>query len=112
MIAAADEPRVAAIVLNMPFQSGAYDAANFPPGLLQKVWKDREAQTASANPQPTYIPLWPTSKANARGEEGECRLKSTPPMTRRGNHECLLDDSRKCRMMGLYIAVQQNRARS
>ncbi|CAD6553481.1 hypothetical protein LMG28140_05297 [Paraburkholderia metrosideri] len=57
MIAGADEPRVAAIVLNMPFQSGAYDAANFPPGLLQQVWKDREAQVASANPQPTYVPF-------------------------------------------------------
>lgn len=79
MIAAADEPRVAAIVLNMPFQSGAYDTANFPPGLLQKVWQDREVQTASANPQPTYVPLWPTSRANARGEEGERTFLTSEP---------------------------------
>src|SRR6201996_4414463 len=55
MIAAASEPRVKAIILNMPFQSGAYDAKAFPAGLLDDVWADREEQTASGNPEPTYI---------------------------------------------------------
>src|SRR5262245_20887664 len=71
MIAAASEPRVKAIILNMPFQSGAYDAKGFPAGLLENVWQDREKQTRSGDPKPTYVKLWPDSLANARGEEGE-----------------------------------------
>ncbi|WP_158930065.1 alpha/beta fold hydrolase [Acidisphaera sp. S103] len=71
MIAAANEPRIKAVILNMPFQSGSYDAGNFPPGLLGRVWGDRKIQTASGNPEPAYVQLWPVSLANARGEEGE-----------------------------------------
>ena len=71
MIAAADEPRVKAVILNMPFQSGASDAKAFPPGTLEMVWKDRQIQTISGDPQPTYAKLWPDSLAHARGETGE-----------------------------------------
>jgi uncharacterized protein len=71
MIAAASETRVKALILNMPFQSGSLDAKAFPPGLLHKVWADREKQTSSGDPEPTYVMLWPESLANARGEEGE-----------------------------------------
>jgi uncharacterized protein len=71
MIAAASEPRVKAVILNMPFQSGAYDANGFPSGLLNKVWGDREAQVRSGDPRSSYVKLWPDSLANARGEEGE-----------------------------------------
>jgi uncharacterized protein len=71
MIAAASEPRIQAVILNMPFQSGAFDAKAFPEGLLQEVWRDRARQTMSGNPQPSYVKLWPDSLANARGEEGE-----------------------------------------
>jgi dienelactone hydrolase len=70
-VAAASEPRIKAVVLNMPFRSGAYDVNLFPPGLMDIVWKDRESQTASGNLDPTYIKVWPDSLANARGEEGE-----------------------------------------
>ncbi len=67
MIAAASEPRVAAIILNMPFVSGAMEAAKYPAGFLEKVWADREMQTRSGNPQPTYMPMWPTSLEHAKG---------------------------------------------
>src|ERR1700743_1126994 len=71
MIAAASEPRVKAIILNMPFQSGAYDAQGFPAGRLDGVWKDRAAQTRSNDPKPVYVQLWPHSLENARGQSGE-----------------------------------------
>jgi uncharacterized protein len=71
MIAAGDDPRVKAIILNMPFYSGAQDAKGFPPGILEKAWRDRETQTAASAPQTTYVQPWPTSMKNAVGEEGE-----------------------------------------
>jgi pimeloyl-ACP methyl ester carboxylesterase len=71
MIAAASEPRVKAIILNMPFQSGAYDAKGFPAGMMERVWKDRAAQTKSNDPKPAYVQLWPDSIENARGQSGE-----------------------------------------
>jgi uncharacterized protein len=71
MIAAASEPRVKAVILNMPFQSGAYDASAFPTGLIHRAWGDREAQVHSGDPRPSYVKLWPDSLASARGEDGE-----------------------------------------
>src|ERR1700743_1355374 len=51
-IAAASEPRVKAVILNMPFQSGQVDAANYPAGTMDRAWKDREAHTAYGNTEP------------------------------------------------------------
>ncbi len=71
MIAAGDDPRVTVVILNMPFTSGALDAAAFPKGILEGAWRDREATVASANPPTTYVKLWPHSLANALGQDGE-----------------------------------------
>ena len=73
MIAAGDDPRVKVVILNMPFTSGALDAAGFPKGILESVWRDREATVTSANPT-TYVKLWPLSLANALGQDGERTL--------------------------------------
>ena len=71
MIAAADDPRLAAVILNMPFISGRIDAAKFPQGVLERAWRNRESTVVAAEPVTAYVQLWPTSLANARGEEGE-----------------------------------------
>ncbi len=71
MIAAGDDPRVKVVILNMPFTSGALDAASFPRGILEKAWRDREATVASSNPTTTYVKIWPHSLANALGQDGE-----------------------------------------
>lgn len=71
MIAAGDDPRLAAAIFNMPFTSGALDAENFPPGILDRAWRDREAAAADPRRETAYVKLWPDSLANARGEEGE-----------------------------------------
>ena len=71
MIAAGDDPRVKAVILNMPFYSGAQDAKGFPPGILERAWLDREDQTAAKTKSTSYVQPWPTSLANANGEQGE-----------------------------------------
>ena len=71
MIAAGDDPRLKAAIFNMPFTSGALDAKNFPPGILEKAWRDREAAVASPGHETAYVKLWPHSLANALGQEGE-----------------------------------------
>ena len=71
MMAAGDDPRVKAVILNMPFYSGSQDAKGFPPGILEKAWRDRREQTDSPEPTVTYVNPWPTSLANAIGKERE-----------------------------------------
>jgi uncharacterized protein len=71
MMAAGDDPRIKVVILNMPFTSGAGDAAAFPKGILEKAWRDREATVASSHPEITYVKLWPDSLANALGQDGE-----------------------------------------
>lgn len=61
MIAAGDDPRVKAVIMNMPFVSGAFDMAGFPPGALDRAWQRRQAGTASGFPEPEYVQLWPDS---------------------------------------------------
>jgi hypothetical protein len=71
MIAAGDDPRLKAAIFNMPFTSGALDSRNFPPGILEKAWRDREETVASADHKTAYVTLWPHSLANALGQDGE-----------------------------------------
>ena len=74
---AANDPRLSAVVLVMPFTSGARDAKAFPKGILESAWADREA-TAKAwdelgnpgtdtRPEIKYVTLWAESKENALG---------------------------------------------
>ena len=68
MMAAADDPRLKAAILNMPFISGAMDARNFPSGIIERAWRDRELNTATSQPEVSYVRVWPDSEENARGE--------------------------------------------
>ena len=67
MIAAADDPRLKAAILNMPFISGAQDAKAFPAGILDRAWRAREALARSELAGPLYVEVWPTSAENAHG---------------------------------------------
>jgi uncharacterized protein len=67
MIAAADDHRLKAVILNMPFISGAQDAKTFPEGILDRAWRAREAVARSEVAGPSYVEVWPTSSENARG---------------------------------------------
>jgi uncharacterized protein len=71
MIAAGDDPRVKAVVLNMPAIAGSFDAAGFAPGLMERAWSAREAAAQNAHPGSTYLKCWPDSRPNALGEDGE-----------------------------------------
>ena len=69
---AANDPRLSAVILVMPFTSGAADAAAFPRGTLEKAWKDRaataKAWTEKKQKLPTtHVQLWNTSLAEAEG---------------------------------------------
>lgn len=79
MIAAADDPRPAAAILNMPFISGAMDAAGFPDGLLAAAWREREAAAVAGSWQPEYVRVWPDSPENARGEGEQPLLRGEQP---------------------------------
>ena len=70
MIAASDDPRVKAVIMNMPFVSGAFDMTGFRPGHLA-AWQQRQAGTASGFPEPEYVQLWPDSADNAAGRSGQ-----------------------------------------
>ena len=70
---AGNDPRLSAVVLVMPFTSGAADAAAFPKGILEQAWADRETTARSwaeggVPPETTYINLWADSKENAEGK--------------------------------------------
>lgn len=66
---AGNDPRLPAVVLVVPFTSGAADAAAFPKGILEKAWADREETTEAwaggAQPNTRHEALWAESKENA-----------------------------------------------
>lgn len=70
MIAAGDDPRLKTAIFHMPFTSGALDAKNFPPGILEMAWRDRQEAVTSKDHKTTYVKLWPHSLANAQGKDG------------------------------------------
>jgi dipeptidyl aminopeptidase/acylaminoacyl peptidase len=74
MIAAGDDPFVKAVVLVMPFTSGAYDAANYPPGVMERVWVEREARLLGKREGETYVPVWDNSKESVLQDRGQTLL--------------------------------------
>ena len=74
MIAAGDDPYVKAVILVMPFTSGALDAANYPSGMFQQVWKDRESRIAEKRAEETYIQVWDKSTDEADGQRNQILL--------------------------------------
>jgi uncharacterized protein len=74
MIAAGDDPHVKAVVLVMPFTSGALDAANYPPGVLRRVWEDRESRIAQRRTEDIYVQVWDNSAEEAKGDRNQVLL--------------------------------------
>ena len=74
MIAAGDDPYIKAVVLVMPFMSGAIDAASYPPGIVDRAWKEREAKCAGQKLEPTYVPIWDDTAEQSSGERGQVFL--------------------------------------
>jgi uncharacterized protein len=74
MIAAGDDPFVKAVVLVMPFTSGAFDAASYPSGVMERVWAEREARLLERQDGETYVSVWDDSKEKALGDRGQTFL--------------------------------------
>lgn len=74
MIAAGNNPFVKAVVLVMPFTSGAFDAANYPPGILERFWSEREARLLGKQDEETCVPVWDGLKEDSLGERGQTLL--------------------------------------
>ncbi len=58
MIGAGHDPRIAGVVFHAPFSSGTVDAAHFPKGVLERVWKDREEKTLTGDTTASYQKVW------------------------------------------------------
>jgi fermentation-respiration switch protein FrsA (DUF1100 family) len=74
MIAAGADPFIKAAILVMPFTSGAQDAVNYPPGRLDWVRADREANHAERGTQTTFVPVWNDSVEQASGDRDQTVL--------------------------------------
>jgi hypothetical protein len=75
---AGNDPRIATVILVMPFTSGAADENAFPQGILEQAWSNREEITKSwgsgglklgSSANENYVPLWPESLEHAEGKE-------------------------------------------
>ncbi|KAG8533621.1 uncharacterized protein KY384_001361 [Bacidia gigantensis] len=72
MIAAGDDPNIHAVILCMPFNSGKLDSTLYPPGLIEKTWLERAAQSAGTKTEETtYIQPWDRSSEECEGPRNE-----------------------------------------
>ena len=78
-IAAGDDPYIKAVILVMPFFSGAFDATNWPAGLLQRAYAEREQLVRAPAAEMQYIQVWNNSDAEAAGERGDILLHGKVP---------------------------------
>ena len=74
MIPASSDPNIKACILVMPFTSGAMDAANWPPGLLDRAWQDREKRRKDNDADEPYVQVWDNSSSDALGPRGSIPL--------------------------------------
>lgn len=74
MIAAGDDPYAKAVVLVMPFFSGAFDAKGFPDGMLNRTVAERERRIQFPATKPTYVVVWDESIEAAKDERGQTLL--------------------------------------
>lgn len=66
IIAAADDPRVAGVVLQSPAISGRRDRTIFGEPILERAWLSRERRTVGEIEEPEYIRFWPDSLDEAK----------------------------------------------
>ena len=75
MIAGGNDPRLKAVILHIPFPSGRIDAAGFPPGLLERAWKELEAKTSARDASPSYSKVWRDWEHDKDGDESSVFIK-------------------------------------
>lgn len=75
MITAGDDPYIRAVILVMPFFSGAFDESNYPHGIMEKVRKEREMLCADLLAKPSYVQVWDNSEEEAtKNQRGDVLL--------------------------------------
>lgn len=75
MIAAGDDPHIRAVILVMPFFSGAYDKNNFPGGMMDRVWTERRRLVTNTTTNREYVQVWDDSAEDAAlAERGQTLL--------------------------------------
>jgi uncharacterized protein len=65
MLSASSDPRLRAVILLMPFTSGALDAKKFSKEVMDKAWEERATTQGHSREHAAGIPIWPTSKEHA-----------------------------------------------
>jgi uncharacterized protein len=80
-IAAADDANVKAVILMMPWLSGRRDAAGFPPGAMEEMWKERRALClgSSSSQDLKFIQVWDKDRDEAEGERGNILIHGSMP---------------------------------
>jgi uncharacterized protein len=79
MIAAGDDPYIKAVILVMPFFSGAYDSTNWPAGNMDCVYAEREQLIENPDATLKYVQVWDNSDEEAAGDRGNILLHSQVP---------------------------------
>jgi hypothetical protein len=67
-ISAANDPRVAAVIIQRPIYGGRSASKDWPAAIVERVWSERERKTREASVEPTYVKVFADSPENAAGE--------------------------------------------
>lgn len=78
-IAAGDDPYIKAVILVMPFFSGAFDSTNWPVGIMDRVYSERERLIENPDSTREYVQVWNNSDKEAMGERGSILLHGEVP---------------------------------
>ncbi|KAI1385718.1 Alpha/Beta hydrolase protein [Hypoxylon trugodes] len=73
LIAGAIDPRIKAVIGQVPFISGSHVRSRLPKELLPRIYADR-GETTFLNP--TYIPTFPESLEEARAQPGKAIMST------------------------------------
>jgi predicted acyl esterase len=79
MIAAGDDPHIKAVILVMPFVSGSWDSTNWPAGIMERVYAEREQLTKKPGKEQEYVQAWDNSETESKGERGDIILHGSVP---------------------------------
>jgi hypothetical protein len=69
MIAGCNNPRIKAAVMQAPFPSGTLDCLNYPAGLLDATWREREEMTRARKASPTYAKVFRDWQEDRDGDD-------------------------------------------
>jgi len=63
----------------MPFTSGTRDSTNWPVGIMERVYAERERLSKEPDTKPEYLQAWDSSDAEAEGERGDILIHGPIP---------------------------------